>query len=139
MSRVEVTYTGNQQYEALNTRNAKRVAVDCSMTRGEEFDPESLVAAGLGSCMLISMATFAERRGLDLTSSHADIDVFFGGQPETRITSIDVTVHVPKTFAKDVRAQLETAAAACPIKHSFRSDTTISTRFECGSKSAEAA
>jgi len=139
MSRVEVAYTGNQQYEALNTRNAKRVAVDCSMTRGEEFGPESLVAAGLGSCMLISMATFAERHGLDVTGSRADIDVFFGGRPETRITSIDVTVHVPKTFAKDERAQLEIAASACPIKHSFRSDTKISTQFEYGAEPAQAA
>lgn len=132
MSQVEVTYTGHPQCMALNTKTAKRIAVDCPMTRGEEFGPDSLVAAGLGSCMLISMAGFAERHGLDLAGARADVDLSLGGKPDTRITSIDVTVRVPKKFTEEVRAGLEKAAAACPIKHSFRTETEIVTRFEFG-------
>ena len=132
MSQVEVTYDGNQQYTALKTKNGRRVAVDCPMTRGQEFGPDSLVAAGLGSCMLIMMTTFAERHGLDITGTRADVDVALGGKPETRISAIDVTIRVPQTFTEGERASLEKAAEACPIKHSFRPDTDISTRFEYG-------
>lgn len=138
MSQVEITYSGNQQCLAVNTKNAKRVAVDCPATKGVEFGPDSLVAAGLGSCMLISMASFADRHGLDVTDARVDVDMSFGGKPETRISAIQVTVRVPKSFAEEERAGLEKAAAACPIKHSFRSDTEISTRFEFGSAMAEA-
>ena len=139
MSQVEVTYSGNQQCMAINTKNAKRVAIDCPATKGGEFGPDSLVAAGLGSCMLISMASFADRHGLDVAGARADVDVSLGGKPDTRISAIDVTVRVPKTFTDEEQANLEKAAAACPIKHSFRPDTEISTRFEFGTTSVEAA
>ena len=132
MSVVEVTYTGDQQCMALDTKNGKQVASDCSMTRGDEFGPESLVAAGLGSCMLISMSTFAERHGLDVSGARADVDAALGGKPDMRISAINVTVHVPKTFSEEEQASLERAADACPIKHSFGPDTEISTHFEFG-------
>lgn len=132
MSQVEVTFEGNESYTALNTKNARRVAVDCPMTRGEEFGPDSLVAAGLGACMLISMRSFADRHGLDVAGARADVDVSLGGQPDTRISEIDVTIRIPGDFEEAERRGLERAAAACPIKHSFGPDTAINTRFEFG-------
>ena len=132
MSVVEVTYTGNQQCMAVDTKNGKRVAADCSMTRAKEFGPESLVAAGLGSCMLISMSSFAERHELDLAGARADVEAKLGGKPEMRITEIDVIVRVPKTFTNEEEARLERAADACPIKHSFGPGTEISTQFKFG-------
>ena len=139
MSTVEVTYNGNQQCVALDTKNGKRVASDCSMTKGDEFGPESLVAAGLGSCMLISMSSYAERHGLDVSGARIDVDTALGGKPEMRISKIDVTVRVPKSFSDEEQARLERAADACPIKHSFRPDTEISTRFEFGDPSVATA
>ncbi len=139
MSKVEVTYSGNMQCSALNTQNDKRVAVDCSMTRAQEFGPETLVAAGLGSCMLISMAGFAERHGIDVSGTRADVDAALGGKPEMRITAIDVTVHVPRALTDQQQTSLQMAAEACPIKHSFRPDTAITTRFVFGDTAAAAA
>ena len=132
MSQVVVTYDGDQRCTALNTKNGRRVAVDCPMTKGEEFGPDSLVAAGLGACVLISMATFAERHGLDVTGSRVDVDVSLGGKPETRLSAFDVTIRVPRTFTETEQVSLEKAAATCPIKHSFRPDTEITTRIEFG-------
>ena len=78
------------------------------------------------------MASFAERHSLDVTGAHADVDVSLGGEPSTRITSIDVTVRVPRSFSSAEQTSLQRAAATCPIKHSFRSDTEISTNFQFG-------
>ena len=139
MSTVQVSYTGNQQCMAVDTKNDKRVVSDCSMTKGNEFGPESLVAAGLGSCMLISMASFAERHGLDVEGASVDVDTSLGGKPEMRISKIDVTVHVPKSFTEEEQARLEKAADACPIKHSFGSETELLTRFQFGGTSEVAA
>lgn len=138
MSQVEITYSGSQQCVAINTKNAKRVAIDCPATKGAEFGPDSLVAARLGSCMLISMASFAVRHGLDIAGARADVDVSLGGKPETRISAIDETVRVPKTFTDEEQANLEKAAGAYPIRHGFRPDTDISTHFQFGSSLAEA-
>ena len=133
MSLVEVSYSGNQECVAVDTKSAKRVAIDCPMTRGAEYGPDTLVAAGLGSCMLISMASFAERHGLDVSGATADVDVSLGGSPDMRISAIDVTVRVPKEFSHEEQVSLEKAAGTCPIKHSFRADTELSTHFEFGS------
>lgn len=130
MSQVQVTYDGDQHCTALSTKNGRTVALDCPATKGEEFSPGSLVAAGLAGCMLISMATFAERHGLDLLGTRIDVDMSMVDQPEIRIGAIHVTVRVPSDLAETERASLEKAAAACPIKHSFRADTEISTQFE---------
>ena len=130
MSQVQVTYDGDEHCTALSTKNGKIVALDCPTTQGHEFSPGSLVAAGLAGCMLISMAKFAERHGLDISGTQVDVDMSMVEKPETRISSIDVKIQMPRDFAAAERNALERAAAACPIKHSFRSDTEISTHFE---------
>lgn len=130
MSQVQVTYDGDQHCTALSSKNGKTVALDCPVTKGEEFSPGSLVAAGLAGCMLISMATFAERHGLDLSGTRVDVDMSMVNKPEVRIGAIKVTVRVPRDLPGTQRTGLEKAAAACPIKHSFRPDTEISTHFE---------
>lgn len=132
MSKVQVTYNGNQKCTAVDTKNGKRVTSGCSMTKGEEFGPESLVAAGLGSCMLISMSSFAERHQLDVSDARVDVETKFGGKPEMRISALDITVRVPKDFGKDQQENLQAAAEACPIKRSLHPETVISTRYEFG-------
>ncbi len=132
MSRVEVSYSGDQQCVAVDTRNHRRVVSDCSMTKGEEFGPESLVAAGLGSCMLISMSFFADRHELDISGASVDVEVAIGGQPTKRISTIDVTLRVPRVFSEEDQASLRAAAETCPIKHSFGPDTKTTTRYEFG-------
>ncbi len=133
MSEVEVTYVGNQQCVAVDKKNGKRLVSDCSMTKGEEFGPESLVAAGLGSCMLLSMSFFADRHELDISDARVAADVALGGTPTMRISTIDITARVPGSFSRQEQAGLEAAAESCPIKHSFGPDTKITTRYEFGS------
>jgi uncharacterized OsmC-like protein len=129
MAQVEVSYDGGGRCTALSTKNGKTLALDCPAIRGEEFGPGSLVAAGLAGCMLISMATFADRHALDITGARADVDLSMVDKPETRIGAIIVTIRMPRDFPPAERKSLERAAASCPIKHSFRSDTAISTQF----------
>ena len=138
MSKVELTYTGDKRCTVLDAKNAKTLAVDCSMTRGQEFGPEALVSAGVGSCMLISMAGFAERHDLDITGAHADVEATLGGKPQMRITAVDVTVTVPGAFTPEQQAALQRAAEGCPIKHSFRADTAVTSQFVFGAAAAAA-
>lgn len=130
MSQVQVTYDGDQTCTALSIKNGKTVALDCPMTKGEEFSPGSLVAAGLAGCMLISMATFAEHHGLDISRTRVDVDMSMTGKAGAHIDAIDVTIRVPKGLPETAQKPLQKAAEACPIKHSFRPDTKISTHFE---------
>jgi uncharacterized OsmC-like protein len=129
MPQVQVTYDGNQRCTAINTGNGKKLALDCPLSRGEEFSPGSLFASGLAGCMLISMATFAERHSLDIAGTQVDVDMSMGGAQDTRIDAIDIEIRMPGDHSAAERKGLEKAAAACPIKHSIRRDTRISTVF----------
>ena len=132
-TQVRVTYDGDQHCTAVQQANGRTVAVDCPYTGGgAEFTPGNLVGAGLAGCILLSMGALARRAELDIAGTALDVDVQMIDRPEPRIGGIDVTVHVPRDFAPKDRQRLERAAAACPIKHSFGSETKIYTSFEFG-------
>ena len=89
-------------------------------------------AVGAGSCMLISMSSFAEP-GLDVTGARADLDTSLGGKPEMRISKIDITVSVPNSFTEDEQTGLEKAADAYRLrsKAGCRSDGIVYFRLQC--------
>ena len=80
--------------------------------------------------MLMSMGTVAKRHELDISGTKVGVDMSTVDKPETHIGAIEVKLNMPRNFPEEDRRRLEGAAAACPIKHSFRSDTKIETRFE---------
>jgi len=131
MSHVQLTYDGTQHCTAVQDPNAKTVAIDCPKSgNGEEFYPDNLVGAGLAGCMLLSMGAVAQRDHIDISGTKVDVNVSMADKPDRHIGEIDVTVSMPKAFSPAERQKLEKGAAACPIKHSFRPDTKIVTRFE---------
>lgn len=139
MSEVQVSYLGDQTCAALDNKSGRQISSDCSVAKGNEFGPESLVAAGLGTCMLIMMSSYAERHDLDVVGAKADVQAALGGKAPMRITKFNVTIRVPNTFTDEEKQRLEKAAEACPIRHSFGPHTEFTTRFEFGDTSVAAA
>ncbi len=127
---IHMTYDGDQHCTGSQP-NGKMVAVDCDRTgKGEELYPDNLVGAGLAGCMLLSMGGVAKREGLDISGTEVDVDISLVSQPERRIGAIDVKVNMPRNYSEADRVKLERAANACPIKHSFRPDVRLSTKFQ---------
>jgi putative redox protein len=127
---LRATYDGQQHCTVAQGSNGKTLAIDCPYTGGgNEFSPGSLVGAGLAGCVLLSMGTLAQRDELDITGTAVDVDLSMIDKPERRIDAVDVTVNMPRNFSEKDRSRLERAAEACPIKHSFRHEVTISTKF----------
>ena len=129
-TQIRATYDGQQHCTVVQGSNGKTLALDCPYTGGgNEFSPGNLVGAGLAGCVLLSMGTLAQRSELDITGTEVGVDLSMTDKPEPRIDAIHITVNMPSDFAEKDRQRLERAAAACPIKHSFRSEVTISTEF----------
>ena len=129
MAKIQITYDGIQHCTALQAKNMKTVPIDCPYTgKGAEFSSGELVAAGVASCMLMSMGSVAQRNEIDLSNTCIDAD-FALTKDFSRIDGIDLTVNMPSNFSRRDRIRLERAAEACPIKHSFHTDVKISVRY----------
>lgn len=133
MAKVSLTYDGFQhatsvQEERENARG-KTVATDCPYTgKGEELSPLELTGTGVAGCCLISMGTLAIRREIDLTGTRLDAELSWTKNND-RIGAIDLTFTMARNYSEKERMMLERAADACPIKHSFHSDTKITVKF----------
>jgi uncharacterized OsmC-like protein len=129
MTKIQITYDGIQHCTALQEKNMKTVPIDCPYTgKGAEFSSGELVAAGVASCMLMSMGSLAQRNKIDLSNTRVDAD-FALTKDFSRIDAIDLTANMPDNISKRDRIRLERAAEACPIKHSFHTDVRISVRY----------
>ena len=129
MTTIQITYDDIQHCTALQEKNMKSVPIDCPYTgKGVEFSSGELVAAGVASCMLMSMGSLALRNKIDLMNTSVEADITLT-EDFARIDAINLTVNMPNNFSRRDRIRLERAAEACPIKHSFHPDTKISVKY----------
>jgi len=123
MVNIEVDYTGNkkcrlthQEGAVITTDAPKDIGGDASA-----FSPTDLVAAGLASCILTTIAMFAERHGVDITGSKAHVVKEMNLSPR-RIGRLPVLVTLPASTPEDLRPALERAGHLCPVHASLHPD-----------------
>ncbi len=127
MSKVRVTYDGEQHCTSLKESHAKTVALDCPHTgKGEEFSPGELAGTSLAGCIFLSLGAVAQRNKLDISGARADVEP---SMTEKRIGKIDLVFRMPANLSDTDRSKLERAAGLCPIKPSFHPDIPISVQF----------
>jgi putative redox protein len=93
--------------------------------------PTRLVAAGLASCIAITMEMYAERKGWDLGAVEVDVDVEYEGYLPT---SFAAAIHLPASLDDEQRDRLLTIARKCPVHKLLAGETpvAISYRVEAG-------
>ena len=101
---------------ALRTDAPKDIGGDASA-----FSPTDLVAAALASCVLTTIAMFAERHGLDLTGMAAHVGKEMTPPPR-RIGRLPLTVTLPASVPAELRATLERVGDGCPVHASLHPD-----------------
>ena len=84
---------------------------------------------GVAGCMLLSMGGVAQRDQLELKGTVVDIELTETDKPFAHIDTISLVFNVPRNFPAEDRQKLERAAGMCPIKASFRPETTITAKF----------
>lgn len=96
---------------------------------GSSFSPTDLVAAALGACMLTIVAMVAERDGIDTSELAFRCEKNMQASPR-RISSIPVTIQMPRGLDAAQRAKLERAALTCPVHHSLLAEIEKNVAFE---------
>ena len=118
MVEIAVRYSGNKKCDLkhpegaiLRTDAPKDIGGDASA-----FSPTDLVAAGLASCVLTTIAMWAERHGLDITGATAKVEKHMTTPPAPRrIGQLPVVVQIPASVPAEFRERLERVGHACPV------------------------
>lgn len=123
MVEIDARYDGgkkcsltHQEGASLRTDAPRDIGGDASA-----FSPTDLVAAALASCVLTTMAMYAERHGLDLTGMTAHVGKEMQTSPR-RIGRLPLTVSLPASVPEQMRPRLEQIGYACPVHASLHPD-----------------
>ena len=131
MVKVSIQYTGDKHCDLVHEPSQSKISTDAPKDnngRGEAFSPTDLVAAALGSCILTTMAIFADKEKIDMTGAHASVTKEMKAGPR-RIARLAAEVHMPAKLSATDRKRLEEAGTHCPLKYSLHPDLEIPVQF----------
>ena len=117
----KVKYKGELRTEAEHLRSGKTIITDAPIDnqgKGEAFSPTDLVATALASCMLTIMGIVAERDGIKLKGTIAEVEKNMAENPR-RIGEIKIKIKFSQKLNPDEREKLERAAKTCPVSGSL--------------------
>jgi putative redox protein len=84
--------------------------------------PTRLVAAGLASCVAITMEMYAERKGWDVGAVEVGVDVTY--RDHTPL-SLAVTLRLPEGLSDEQRERLLAVAGKCPVHKLIAGETEV--------------
>tara|TARA_B000000609_G_C24073347_1_gene293284 strand:+ start:349 stop:750 length:402 start_codon:yes stop_codon:yes gene_type:complete len=129
ISRVE--YKGELRTEAVHLKSGKTIITDAPIDnqgKGEAFSPTDLVATALGSCMITIMGIVAEREGIILNGTTAEVEKVMATSPR-RIGEVKIKIKFIQKLNRDQKDKLERAAKSCPVSGSLSENLKETVEF----------
>ena len=126
-----VKYKGELRTEAVHLKSGKTIITDAPIDnqgKGEAFSPTDLVATALGSCMITIMGIVAEREGITLDGTIAEVEKVMTTNPR-RIGEVKIKVKFIQKLNRGQRDKLERAAKTCPVSGSLSEDLKETVEF----------
>ncbi len=126
MLTIQVRYAGHKKCDLIHPEGAT-IRTDAPKDIGGDasgFSPTDLVAAGLASCILTTIAMYAERHGLDINAggkpASAAVEKHMSVPPaQRRIARLPVVVTLPASIPVEMRERLEKVGHTCPVHASL--------------------
>jgi len=84
--------------------------------------PSRLVAAGLASCVAVTIEMYAERKGWDVGAVEVDVDVEYR---DFAPLSFAVTLRLPAELSDEQRERLLVIARRCPVHKVLVGETPV--------------
>lgn len=117
----KVVYQGNLRAKSTHLQSGNSFITDAPVDnngKGEAFSPTDTVATGLASCMLTVMGIKAQKNGINMENTFAEVTKTMASEPR-RISKIEVRVYFPATYDEKTRKILEQTAKTCPVSQSL--------------------
>ncbi|MCC6426952.1 MAG: OsmC family protein [Phycisphaerales bacterium] len=130
---ISTKYIGNKKCDLIHPEGST-LRTDAPKEIGGDatgFSPTDLVAAGLASCILTTMAMFAQRHGIDLAGATAKIEKHMTQPPvQRRIERLPVVITLPANVPSEMRDKIEHAGNTCPVKMSLPTDVDAPIEYQ---------
>ena len=127
----KIEYKGKLRTEAVHLRSGKAIITDAPVDnqgKGEAFSPTDLVATALGSCMMTIMGIVAEREGIKLYGTIAEVGKIMTTNPR-RIGEVKIKIKFTEKLNREQRDKLEKAAKTCPVSGSLSENLKETVEF----------
>lgn len=126
MLQIQVNYAGHKKCDLIHPEGAT-LRTDAPKDIGGDasaFSPTDLIASGLASCILTTIAMFLERSGIDITGATATVEKHMTVPPAPRrLGRLPVTVTLPAAkIPAELRDRLEKTGHSCPVHASLHPD-----------------
>jgi uncharacterized OsmC-like protein len=130
---ISTTYLGGLRCEATHGPSRNKLLTDApadNMGKGESFSPTDLVATALGTCMVTTMAIYAQKNGIDFPGgASVAVEKVMSTDAPRRISRLVVELHVPLPATHPQREELERTALNCPVAKSVHPDLELPVKF----------
>lgn len=129
--KITGTYIGNKKCEAIHEPSGAVLVTDApkdNAGEGSTFSPTDLFATSLGTCIMTTMAIFAERNSITFQGAKFEMEKIMHDQPR-QVGRLPITLHLPQDLNKEQRAKLEKVAHTCPVHKSMNPDIIVEMKF----------
>lgn len=120
-------YLGGLQCRATHTPSGSTMLTDAPADVGGQastFSPTDMVATGLLTCIMTTMALVAQRGGLDLAGMTGSIEKVMRTSPPRRIDALKLQLSMPIPADHPMVDKLKHAAQNCPVHLSLHPEIT---------------
>jgi putative redox protein len=118
-------YEGDLRCTAVHGPSKTQLVTDAPKDnhgKGESFSPTDLMATGLATCMMTTMAILSKNDGVSLVGMQAQAEKHMTTTAPRRIAKIVVRLMMPAGIANDKRERLQRFAHQCPVALSLHPD-----------------
>ncbi len=134
MVTISATYSGNKKCSLVHPEGAT-LKTDAPKDIGGDasaFSPTDLIAAGLASCILTTIAMYCDRNGIQIGNPTATVEKHMSMPPAPRrIARLPVFVELSASIPQELRERIEKVGYACPVHASLHPevDAPITYRY----------
>ena len=126
MVEFTITYEGGLRCAATHGPSGTRIQTDAptdNLGQGEAFSPTDLCCTSLGTCMVTTMAIYAQKNGFEFPAgAKLVVRKVMTSEPPRRIARIETDLDLPLPENHPQRAELERVAIHCPVALSLSPD-----------------
>ena len=130
--KISASYLGNKKTRLIHGPSGAELLTAAPVDNagdGSSFSPTDLVAAAFGSCVITTLAIFAEREGIVLSEMSIDVEKIMQQAPR-RVGELRAKLRLKRPATDDQRIKLERVAHTCPVHKSLHPELTVTIEMD---------